>query len=926
MKHIFQKVVILASLLIIVISGLVINPAEVSADPAPSIEHCLYKRDCVGLLQDTEIKVYRVDRGQNLVYMGAISNVGSGSGGRLSYSEEWAMVLLDGFLSATAFTRIDGQQTCNPDVSSGCTEPGEGIVYGNLAFLNCPMNQAIAEINVDTCQVLNYRDTQHATPSSITVGGDRIYAMNSSNATIWNWSPLYTNGGFAYTFESSGKKVRFWDNGTDGIVFMNSGDNILAKILPLADGAPDSFYTLPAGWGEGDMDVNTTHLVQARGFGPDAMLMEIAPNLATPSSNATPLPLSEARNVAITANYVYAEDVGGSLIVTQVFDLTGNPVATVNDYSYDVASFYPTRTEGCTNSATGLAEPGEECDGEDFDGITCQHYGFDGGQLSCSATCDQIFTSGCWSCGDGDVNPGEECDDTNMNGATCADQGYANGTVSCTASCTVDYGQCYTCGNNVIEGPEQCEGADLQGNDCTTIGQGFMGGTLSCNTGTCEWDTTQCHKCGNGVTDTDLNETCDGTHVPDDVCETLGYDGGTLVCNSTCDGYDDTNCSFCGDEQLDPDELCNLDQFQPGITCGDAGFGTGTVTCFEDCTPNYFACSNPPATGCGNGTTDPGEECDDGNHSNDDGCSNDCRVISVTCGDLNVDTGEECDEPATSYSCSDLGLGYTDGVYFCNPETCFLNTDYCSFGNMQTISLQIDVDPDAEDDLGEDSWAKIDELKAAGFEQCCNGVQSIQDSWLVDGVPDNCYCTARVVVHGTNKRGFFVFYTPDDALGGRQPAFRVYPNGETRTEYGAWVSKWNNLTVQMVVAVEDGPRLMLTPAIKAEKAMRYVSSFVDDQGNTVTRASLGFKVNGGQLGLRLPNMSVEQAIQVTRMESEVFIPLDPDQLAAWFDDFEPPTVKEPKDKGCSTAGSPLESPLPIVVTLLFMLAIWRRRK
>src|SRR5687767_7999032 len=45
---------------------------------------------------------------------------------------------------------------------------------------------------------------------------------------------------------------------------------------------------------------------------------------------------------------------------------------------------------------------------------------------------------------------------------------------------------------------------------------------------------------------------------------------------------------------------------------------------------------------CGDGTRDPGEECDDGNDKNDDGCLTSCRW--ATCGDGFVRAAvEECD-------------------------------------------------------------------------------------------------------------------------------------------------------------------------------------------------------------------------------------------------------------------------------------------
>jgi cysteine-rich repeat protein len=61
-------------------------------------------------------------------------------------------------------------------------------------------------------------------------------------------------------------------------------------------------------------------------------------------------------------------------------------------------------------------------------------------------------------------------------------------------------------------------------------------------------------------------------------------------------------------------------------------------------------CTTPATTFyvCGNGRTDPGEECDDGNTKDFDGCSFDCKRERGACGDGFVQKllGEQC-EPST---------------------------------------------------------------------------------------------------------------------------------------------------------------------------------------------------------------------------------------------------------------------------------------
>jgi cysteine-rich repeat protein len=59
---------------------------------------------------------------------------------------------------------------------------------------------------------------------------------------------------------------------------------------------------------------------------------------------------------------------------------------------------------------------------------------------------------------------------------------------------------------------------------------------------------------------------------------------------------------------------------------------------------------DPPEPECGDGIVDPGEECDDGNTTDGDGCPGDCLLPDPPepeCGDGIVDPGEECDDGNT---------------------------------------------------------------------------------------------------------------------------------------------------------------------------------------------------------------------------------------------------------------------------------------
>ncbi|MEZ4248518.1 MAG: DUF4215 domain-containing protein [Polyangiales bacterium] len=78
----------------------------------------------------------------------------------------------------------------------------------------------------------------------------------------------------------------------------------------------------------------------------------------------------------------------------------------------------------------------------------------------------------------------------------------------------------------------------------------------------------------------------------------------------------------CGDRSVDPGEECDDGNDRDGDGCSSA------------CEVEIE---------CGNGRLDPTEECDDGGTADGDGCDSDCRREAY-CGDGTVDDGEICDD------------------------------------------------------------------------------------------------------------------------------------------------------------------------------------------------------------------------------------------------------------------------------------------
>lgn len=271
----------------------------------------------------------------------------------------------------------------------------------------------------------------------------------------------------------------------------------------------------------------------------------------------------------------------------------------------------------CTSlCGNGVAEPDEECDGNDLGGMTCADIDSQlvGGSLRCSPGC-KLDASQCTRCGNGQIDTGEECDGQSLGSATC---GSLVGVPVCGATCRVDYATCVAgpeCGNGVIDTSEgeQCDGLLLGIATCASVSTAYSGGMLTCGAN-CLYDTSGCKfssTCGNGTVDAQAGEDCDGADLGGANCQSLGYPGGTLGCTAQCT-HDTSGCSApttCGNGAIDGvGEQCDGAALG-GQTCVTAGYADGTLGCTTQCSLDLSGC-----TLCGNGVQDPGEECDGSDH------------------------------------------------------------------------------------------------------------------------------------------------------------------------------------------------------------------------------------------------------------------------------------------------------------------------
>jgi cysteine-rich repeat protein len=135
----------------------------------------------------------------------------------------------------------------------------------------------------------------------------------------------------------------------------------------------------------------------------------------------------------------------------------------------------------------------------------------------------------------------------------------------------------------------------------------------------------------------DGSECTIGDHCEGGECLSTGLltcDDGNLCTNDNCDPV--AGCVYsannlpCDDADFCTEgDQCGEGECQPGQAkeCSDDG---NTCTT-ESCDPDAGCLHTPTADCCGNGIKEGGEDCDDGNQTNEDGCSASCKS-EAACG------------------------------------------------------------------------------------------------------------------------------------------------------------------------------------------------------------------------------------------------------------------------------------------------------
>ncbi len=293
--------------------------------------------------------------------------------------------------------------------------------------------------------------------------------------------------------------------------------------------------------------------------------------------------------------------------------------------------------------------------------------------------------------------------------------------------------------------------------------------------------------CGNGVLNTELGEECDP-------CE--GILVGCDLTQAILDGYCDGTCRLkygrCGDgESLEFDgEDCDDGNNQNGDGCSS--------DCHTEISEDF--CGNGPPAG-------PEEECDDGNSDDFDACSNSCTLNNEVCGDGKIIGDEEC-----------------DGGRDCSDE-CRANNIPLNCGNGSTPP-ELGEECDDGNNIGGDgcdAWCQSEELE---FNDMC--VPNANNE-----CPDGSTCHQIIEAHESNVHQCLVDCASDEVCAEGYRCVATFKQ-----------STWSS-SINQVEFGEARQRCMLGPNPNARSSIQFAEVDMSDVNtvgdiNLVVCVRLGF--------------------------------------------------------------------------------------
>jgi cysteine-rich repeat protein len=168
-----------------------------------------------------------------------------------------------------------------------------------------------------------------------------------------------------------------------------------------------------------------------------------------------------------------------------------------------------------------------------------------------------------------------------------------------------------------------------------------------------------------------------------------GYGDCDGISSNGCEAslYTPMQCSNCGGISCAALNECSFDSFVGGafVSTG-ANLSPGSQCTGGTCDGSGHCIPFPV---CGNGKVEAGEQCDDGNTTNSDGCSNTCMtehgfqcngspsVCNIVCGDGVVAGQEQCDDGNTTNGDGCSSTCQIESIYMCTSEPSVCAVDGC---------------------------------------------------------------------------------------------------------------------------------------------------------------------------------------------------------------------------------------------------------
>jgi cysteine-rich repeat protein len=330
--------------------------------------------------------------------------------------------------------------------------------------------------------------------------------------------------------------------------------------------------------------------------------------------------------------------------------------------------------------------PPEGCDdGDTFDNDGCNDNCQEESDWTCTEDSNGLSTCiADFVCGDSLIQGDEICDNGDINGVQCSPI-YGEDCTWCGSDCLEEFIEVGgACGNGIIEAweeggeGEECDGSLSVGQTCSNLG--FDVGTLVCNID-CTLGGCSNSVCGNDAVEGD--EECDGISLNGEDCIAQGFESGDLTCLSDCSGFETSGCIGdvvepaidCGDSVIEGDEICDNGDIN-GVQCSPI-YGEDCTWCSEDCLIEAIIDGGY----CGDSIEDlnDGEECDDGNSVDDDGCT-------VCVIDANCDSIANCEGKV----CGSDGCGGNCGI--CDGQVCNAYSGLCEDFSSQGFACASPID------------------------------------------------------------------------------------------------------------------------------------------------------------------------------------------------------------------------------------------